>query len=399
MQVLRGGLAIGLLAVCAGAANAQALPDRIKMGGLFVATGPAVQSFFSTAVAMRMVVRDINAAGGIAGKQIDLVEADTQFPKTEQAVQEARRLTGQEKVHFVAGPWTTQESLAVAPVMAEADVLYLTTAAATVFNAKSAPTGFSTYLNIGGQTKAMVDFAKNTLKAKSIAVITDSGAQGKDAANNFRRLIAEAGLKLAAEQEHEPAATDVTPQLLSMRRSGADVLLQVASSGQDAGQVFKGMAEIGWDVPVVSQVAAVTLAPVLRVAGNGVFKSGRNFGVNYKAFMYCPNDPVGQSPFGKWVSAIKEFSPKDFPNLSLYSMSFAYDGVYFTKAAIEATRSVSGKVLAKWLEDNSSKLSGVSGPADTLKDGSRHLFGPGAIGFTNHPDEPRSDNLTPRWGC
>jgi branched-chain amino acid transport system substrate-binding protein len=395
-------LGVSILALSAAmtvGAQAQTLPDRIKVGGLFVSTGPAVASFYSPTISQRMAIRDINAQGGIAGKRVDLIEADTQFPQTAQAVSEARRLATQEKVHLILGPWTTQESLAVAPIMAESDLLFLTTAASTAFNAKTAPTGFSTYLNIGGQTKAMIDFAKNTLKAQSVAVITDSGGQGKDAALNFKKYAAEAGIKIAAEQEHEPAASDMTAQLLSLRRSGATVLLQVASSGQDAGNIFKGMSEIGWDVPVVSQVAAVTLGPVLKVAGPNVFKSGRNFGVNYKAFMFCPSDPVGQSPFGKWVGSLKDFAPKDFPNLSLYSISFSYDGAMFAKAAIEATKTTSGKVLAKWLEDNSSKLTGVSGPGDKLTDGVRHLFGPSAIGFTNHPDEPRADYLTARFGC
>jgi ABC-type branched-subunit amino acid transport system substrate-binding protein len=392
------GLCVCTIGV-AGAAGAQGLPNTIKTAAMITVSGPAAGGFFAGLVAIKMAVKDINDAGGIAGKPVDLIIADTQFPNTTQAVAEARRVAEQEKVHLVMGPQTTQEALAVAPILTEAKLLYVTTAASSAFNATVAPTGFSTYLSSPAYSKAMIDYAAKVMKAKSIAVITDTGGQSKDAVLIFHKLAPEAGLTISGEQTHEPAVTDVTAQLLALRRSNPEALLQVSSSGPDAGIIFKNLNDLGWEVPVVSQVAATVSNQVIKSAGFNVFKSGRIAAVQYGTFTYCPGDPVGGAPFTKWVERLKAFDPQNFDNVPKYSISFTYDGMILAKQAIEATKSVDGMVLAKWIEQNAASFNGASGRMSNPEAPSHHLFSADAIAMTSRPDDPRSDWLTLRAGC
>src|SRR5262245_54712917 len=97
----------------------------IKVGTILSVTGPDANTGFSLATGVRMAIDEINKAGGVAGRQLVLVQSDDQSDPTA-AVNEARRLVLQEKVNFVVGPLASQRTLAVIPIMNEAKVLQIT---------------------------------------------------------------------------------------------------------------------------------------------------------------------------------------------------------------------------------------------------------------------------------
>src|SRR5262245_21820477 len=119
--------ALALTAALTGAAPfsaAQQLPDKIRLGLLGVLTGPGAATELPSVKGVEFAVDEINKAGGIAGKPIELVRGDVQTDPTI-AVNEARRLTGSEKIHVLAGPFASQYALAIAPVMNQAKVAFI----------------------------------------------------------------------------------------------------------------------------------------------------------------------------------------------------------------------------------------------------------------------------------
>src|SRR5215218_3148040 len=108
-----------LAVVAAGGAFAQSPGTPIKLGAMIPLTGGGATVGESGQIAVELAVRNINAAGGIAGRRVQLVIADYQTEATV-GVSEAKRLVFQEKVDLLIGPTYSQVTLATLPIMNEA---------------------------------------------------------------------------------------------------------------------------------------------------------------------------------------------------------------------------------------------------------------------------------------
>lgn len=99
----------------AGSAKAE---DTIRIGGLVSVTGGAASIGKIAETAWRLAIDEINASGGVLGKKLELVMADTMSDPTH-ALNEARRLVDSEKVEAVLGPATSQETVPTLAVTTE----------------------------------------------------------------------------------------------------------------------------------------------------------------------------------------------------------------------------------------------------------------------------------------
>src|SRR5882724_10338901 len=132
----------------------------------------------------------------------------------------------------------------------------------------------------------MVDQAAKVLNAKSGAIISDSGAQAKSFVEAMKREMDARGMKLTGTQEYQYRATDMTPQLLTLKRGNPDTLFLFASSGEDAGNVLKARDDLGWNPKVTGNYTVATFAEaVIRVAGKEALHD--TTGLNYTSFSYC----------------------------------------------------------------------------------------------------------------
>src|SRR5690349_9913794 len=102
------------LFVLGGATMACAAP-AIRVGALFAVTGPASFLGEPEKNTMEMLVKDLNAKGGIKGSTVELYVYDTQGDATK-AVQLANKLIKNDKVSVIIGPSTTGETMAVIPI-------------------------------------------------------------------------------------------------------------------------------------------------------------------------------------------------------------------------------------------------------------------------------------------
>lgn len=394
-QVLKT-MTLAVVAAFATQAGAQ-VPDKIRMGMLATLSGPGAATEFSIVKGMELAVDEINKAGGIAGKQIELVRGDAQADPTT-TVNEARRLTGSEKVHVVLGPFLSQLGLAAAPVVTQAKVASIVTVGSNEYTAKIAPYSFSIIPPADVQAVAMVDHAIAVHKAKTIAFIRDNGAQSKAAMEAARAHAKSKGLKWVGDAEFQYRASDVTPQILSLRRTNADTLLMWPGTGEDHALIVKARDEVGWKVPIINGGGtALNVAPAKKIyekAFDGIPST------MLKSWTYCEGDPIGQGELVKFKERMRAFAAADAARIAANYAAWMYDGVYVLKAAIEATKTVDGPKLAAWIESNADKVKAVSGPLKATRQ-SHFLFGdPKAIVMVVDTDKPRSDGYYRRiTGC
>jgi ABC-type branched-subunit amino acid transport system substrate-binding protein len=177
-----------LAALCASSVLAQQR-QPIKIGAMIPLTGGGATVGESGQIAVELAVRNINAAGGIAGRPVQLVIADYQTDATS-GVSEAKRLVYQEKVDIMVGPTYSQVTLAVLPILNEAKIATINVSGSERLTPEVGPYAFSMLANAEAQSKLMVDYAVRSMKVQSAAILTDVGAQAKTAVEAMKAELA-----------------------------------------------------------------------------------------------------------------------------------------------------------------------------------------------------------------
>jgi branched-chain amino acid transport system substrate-binding protein len=135
-----------LVVLVAGMAHAQQPP--IKLGVMFVASGPMGGYGKHGFQAVQMAVDEINASGGILGRKVEFVTDDSKM-QPPLGVEIAKKFILQEKVDFIIGPTSSGVAAALLPIMKEhKKILVLTQAAAdSLTGAAFSPYTFATLSN------------------------------------------------------------------------------------------------------------------------------------------------------------------------------------------------------------------------------------------------------------
>jgi len=384
-----------LLATTLSATTALAQPAPLKIGQFLDITGGGASAAEAGKLATEIAAQQINAAGGIAGRQVVLVPADTQTDPTV-GVGEIKRLVQQEKVELVVGPIISQVELAVLPVVNEAKIPQFGSTGSELLTPQAAPYYFSVLINAESQAKAMVNQAVSVLHAKSGAIISDSGAQSKSFVDAMKREMQVRGITLTGTQEYQYRATDMTPQLLTLKRGNPDTLFLFASSGEDAGNVLKARDDLGWDPKVTGNYTVATFADgVIKVAGKDALHD--TTGLNYAAFTYCDASQLPK-PFTDFVARAKAFDPARAGRLSLPFAAAMYDGLFLMKDAIEGSGGkTDGPTIAAWIEANAGKHTGILGSLGASP-ASHFLVGPQALAAV-YPDRIATGGMQQRFDC
>lgn len=116
---------IGIMVIIAGCGNENGVSgseeDTVKIGSMFELTGAAAAYGTSMNNAVHMAAEEINAEGGINGKEIEIVEYDTKTDETE-AASLTTRLGTRDNVSAIIGPATTGSMQAAIPSANSAEV-------------------------------------------------------------------------------------------------------------------------------------------------------------------------------------------------------------------------------------------------------------------------------------
>jgi len=213
-----------VLSVFLSCMNADA-KEPYKIGALFAVTGPA--SFLgepekNTAL---MLQDQINKAGGINGHPLEIIIEDTKSDAT-QAVLSAKKLLANDKVLAIVGPSTTGESMALVPILNDANTPLLSCAAGAPITqpASDRPWIFKTPQYDTSAVQAIYGYMKKhgISKVGIISISTGFGAAGRTA------LLAEApkyGISVVADEKYGPKDSDMTTQLVKIKAAGAQAVI------------------------------------------------------------------------------------------------------------------------------------------------------------------------------
>ncbi|HLH86898.1 MAG TPA: ABC transporter substrate-binding protein [Xanthobacteraceae bacterium] len=244
----------GAAAVAAGIAKpAIAANPPIRVGYLPALTGPSSSTGVGIDRGMQLAVQEINAAGGIKGRQIELITRDTQSEPTK-AVNGAAELAHGEKVVVVFGPVNSGESLAVVPLLARVKVPQVHPCwVDTLTDPKKYPMCFRnapTNQQIGGAANRYV---VEVLKKKKVAVISDTTGYGTASVNAYVPMLKARGADVVYQGNVDAANPDLKPELLRMQSAGAEAIMPWSVNAGFLSRIINTRGQMGWDVPIVGQ--------------------------------------------------------------------------------------------------------------------------------------------------
>ncbi len=391
------------LAVAAVSATSAVLAqdnDPIKLGVFLSLTGPGAAGASPNKMGVEMAVEEINAAGGILGRQIELVYADDQANPTV-AVSEITRLVHREGVDAVVGPQLSQVNLAALPVLTEGKVASVSMTGSGALTPQAGPYHFSVLPSADASGRNLAQYVTDVAKAQKPAIIYDDAAATLSGMVGFRDVLKDKGVELAAEQQYKFHPSDTTPQLLALKRADPDFLAYFSASQDDVGIVQKNLLEIGWGIKQATSLAgSVNPDLVISIAGPDAYKN--MVAQTLERFTYCPDSPQGAPELVAFIKKVKAYTaakglesrPQDYLNVAV-----GYDWVNILKQAMEATGSTKGDVVAGWIQGNADKLTRVIAANAYASDKSHFLSGADAYTMVVHPEVRNEYGLQQRASC
>ena len=250
-QALKSASAAVLASSIAKPAVAQKSP--IQIGYLPALTGPSSSTGVGINRGTQLAVEEINKAGGIDGRQIELITRDTQSDPTK-AVNGAAELTRGAKVSVVFGPVNSGESLAVTPLLARTNtpqvhpcwVDSLTDPQKYPMCFRNAPTN----QQIGGAANRYV---VDVLKKKKVAVISDTTGYGTASVNAYIPMLKQIGADVVYQGNVDAANPDLKPEILRMQAAGAEAIMPWSVNAGFLSRIINTRSQLNWDVPICGQ--------------------------------------------------------------------------------------------------------------------------------------------------
>ncbi len=215
------------LAVCALASPVQAAADAapIKIGVAGAHSGDLASYGVPALNAAKIVAAKVNAAGGVLGRQIELVTGDDQC-KPELGTNVATKLIS-DKVDVVMGHICSGPAKASLPLYNEARIISMSPSATTpgLTLPGENPMFFRTIARDDAMARLTSQFMLKELKAKNIAYLHDNGDYGKGFADNNRAAMEAGGAKTVLFEAITPDAVDFSPIVRKLRRAKPDIIV------------------------------------------------------------------------------------------------------------------------------------------------------------------------------
>ena len=247
MSVLMRALATILfscLLVAAMIAGVGAAGGEIPIGMDTPVTGPNAANGALWIKAVRLAQKQINAAGGVNGKLINVIIEDDQSTNPG-ALAAVNRSIEQDKVLALLGPTTSTQILAVSDTIKQAAIPTLVGGSAVAVTRQGNPWLFRVRPDDSIVAQGMVKYIKEDMKLTKIGILHDADAFGSGGADLVEKFANENGLSVVKREKYAGSDRDFTAQLLSLKSAGTEVMLVYATAGPAIAVIQRQYRQIG----------------------------------------------------------------------------------------------------------------------------------------------------------
>lgn len=336
------GATASLLAACA---KGKTDAGPIKIGLVTALSGQSARAGEMISRGIYIALDEINAKGGLLGRQVELVRRDDESDPAKGVVA-ARELIQKEKVAVLFGGLDTPVSRAIAPLANQAKVPFMVPwAAGTAITQNGAHPNYVFRVSAVDQIvdNAMLQYALKTFHAAKPGLILLNNAWGESNEEGLKAAMASAKIPIAGVEKFEASDVDVSNQLRRLKADGADLLFMVGTVGPSA-QVVKSLDRIGWTVPVVSHWGPA--------GGRFGELAGPNAGAVHFVQTYSffgPPSPVKDRVIAALKAKYPDIKgPEDIT--PAVGVANAYDAMQLTALAITGAKSTEGDAVRQAYE-------------------------------------------------
>jgi branched-chain amino acid transport system substrate-binding protein len=297
--------------------------DTLKIGMIAPTTGAAAESGRYQKWAAELAVAEVNKAGGVLGRQIELVTEDDQTTNPG-AVMSFSKLAGDKDMPAFIGSVRSTQVNAISP-----DVIKL---GKPVMIGGTDPTlthmGNQWYFrfrpNDTYSARVIAEYGVKTLGKKKWAIVHSTDAFGTAGMKNLVAALKSLGVEPVLIQGYANNSPDFTPVALAVKRSGADVMGSYATFETDLAIFAKQLRQLGVSIPWIGSASNISTT-ALKLAGPALY------GTFAVADFNRDSSPAAKEFALKYEAAYK-VTPDHFS-------AWAYDAVHVLALAINKAKS------------------------------------------------------------
>jgi branched-chain amino acid transport system substrate-binding protein len=343
-------LVVSLLLVGCGGAAGGGATGPINIGGGFALTGDESSLDLPAANGAKLAVKEINAAGGVLGRQINFIVHDSQY-KMDVTAQIAKQFVEQDKVVALVGFTDTDSVLAAGPTLQAAGIPFITAGATS----PKIPTqvGDRMFLACFGdnvQAAAGAEFAAKNF-GMSAYLLWDKGVEYTTLLGGyFKARFTDLGGNIVLEDSYDDKGTDFSAQIAKVKALAKQPdFYYVAAMPYNVGTVVKQMRDAGLTGPIIggdgyddpSWVAAAGKASDNVFFSTHALNDATSGTDAYKKFFAAYNKEFGHDPENAFAA-------------------LGYDSVYLLVDALKRAGSTDGAAIKTALEATKS-FPGITG--------------------------------------
>ncbi|NMB12459.1 MAG: ABC transporter substrate-binding protein [Firmicutes bacterium] len=242
--------AVLAIAILLAAATGVGAAETFKVGVVGPRTGPVATYGLSVIHAVTLAVEEVNAAGGVLGRQVELIVEDNKADAIE-TNNAFRKLISRDQVHAIIGAVVTANSIVGSQVAQRMKVPMITPTSTAEKVTREGDYIFRSCLIDPVQGRIMANFAYNFLGLREIACLT---AQSNDYSVGleevFTKTFEELGGKVVAAESYSEGDQDFRAQLTKIRARKPDAIY-VPGYYSEAGLIARQMRQLGMDQPIL----------------------------------------------------------------------------------------------------------------------------------------------------
>lgn len=359
-----------LVAACVAAAvpgQAAWGQDVVKIGVLAPFKTPSGEGLLNAA---NMAAEEINAAGGIGGKKVELILSNDEY-KPEVGANAYKKLALSDKVVTVVGTASAGVALAVMDQVARYKVPFVSTGAASPQQSakvEKEPDKFKYWFRVmhtspelgGAVADWLVNYLNKKEKIRRVAMMVEKAIWTREIIDTWKQAIQDAGMELVVSETFDVETKDFTPILTKIMNSKAEFILEISAHVDGAIYVKQWAAMQGPPIGGVSGTAASSRF-WRDTGGTAIGEVNLAMG-SFRVALTPKSIPF----YDKYVKAFG-VSPD-------YTSGYTYDALYILKDAIERAKSTDPDALVKALE--ATNYVGAAGRWEFLPNHNAK-FGPG----------------------
>ena len=337
--------------------NSSSPNQPIKIGISTILSGDFAAAGVNMVNAAKLAVGDINAAGGVNGRQIELVVQDAGWD-SKTGLSAAQQLINADGIKYIVGGTSSNGTMAAAPLANAQHVLYLTpvTGGSNVDTA-----GEYVFRVANSDLLAGHDLATAMIKLgyRRVVTVTEVTEYTLDIKKTFETTITSLGGTILDSEEFQPGTTDFHTIAAKLQSLQPQAILILSQTGVGGAYFVKQAKEIGLNGPFFSDFTFVTNDNAKKIVGS--------FEGTYFA------DPAYDSTGTTTTSFFARYQQTyGMRSLIPFHAASTYDSIIMLAAAIRAVGDDSIKVH-DWLLNNVKNWKGLMGTYSLDAQGNSNL--------------------------